>query len=138
MNENTQALVDALRSGNYRQGQGQLRRKLVQADAQFDEYCCLGVACDISGVGSWQPQPESQDYVYEMPDGTGDSIYLPRAVSDWLGWAEDGAIRVNDSIRSPGTLASLNDDGKSFLDIAQAIEDNAEFIERPRVVNPPA
>jgi len=37
----------ALRSGQYQQGTGFLKRDLAQGDA---EYCCLGVACEIAGV----------------------------------------------------------------------------------------
>ena len=38
-----QKLVDALRSRKYKQGVGRLRID--------DKFCCLGVACDISGLG---------------------------------------------------------------------------------------
>ena len=35
----------ALRSGRYRQTQNRLR--------SGDEFCCLGVLCDVSGAGTW-------------------------------------------------------------------------------------
>lgn len=38
--------VTALRSGEYRQGKGFLRNS-------DDEYCCLGVLCDLAGM-QWQ------------------------------------------------------------------------------------
>ncbi len=39
--------IDALRSGKYTQG----RNRLKNNDNSF---CCLGVACDISGLGEWK------------------------------------------------------------------------------------
>lgn len=36
----------ALRSGEYVQGEGRLR-------GEGNSYCCLGVLCDISGLGDW-------------------------------------------------------------------------------------
>jgi hypothetical protein len=39
-------LCDVLESGKYEKGVGRLR--------DGDTYCCLGVACDISGVGEWK------------------------------------------------------------------------------------
>ena len=43
LNPNAQKWVDALRSGEYTQGQSCLR-KTVEGVSTF---CCLGVACDI-------------------------------------------------------------------------------------------
>jgi hypothetical protein len=42
--------VEALESGRYKQGTGRLRDR--------DCYCCLGVLCDISGVGEWNSTGE--------------------------------------------------------------------------------
>ena len=42
---NIKLWVDALRSGKYQQARGALKTG--------DAYCCLGVACDISGLGTW-------------------------------------------------------------------------------------
>jgi hypothetical protein len=42
--------VAALRSGEYEQGDGALKSV---ADSHDVTYCCLGVACEISGVGEW-------------------------------------------------------------------------------------
>jgi len=39
--------IEALRSGRYKQGRWALRTK-------SDDFCCLGVLCDISGVGEWE------------------------------------------------------------------------------------
>lgn len=42
--QNRRAWIAALRSGDYRQGQGQLH------DPVTDTYCCLGVACRVLGM----------------------------------------------------------------------------------------
>ena len=43
--EHRRELAAALRSGKYRQTRGRLR--------DSKGFCCLGVACEISGVGKW-------------------------------------------------------------------------------------
>ena len=48
MNQEVKTLwLEALRSGRYKQGAGQLY------NPQDNTYCCLGVLCDISEQGSW-------------------------------------------------------------------------------------
>jgi hypothetical protein len=68
-----QAWLTALRSGDYQQGQGYLR--------QGDQYCCLGVLCDLYGqaVG---PEWEDSGEVYSMLDR---DIVLPPEVQEWAG-----------------------------------------------------
>ena len=44
--------VAALRSGKYKQGTGQLKRYLPQANENI--FCCLGVLCDVAGA-EWVP-----------------------------------------------------------------------------------
>jgi hypothetical protein len=49
--ERVQLLVDALRSGEYRQAQGSLRRRVLGADyTDYTDYtyCCLGVATKVA------------------------------------------------------------------------------------------
>lgn len=41
-----QKWIDALESGEYRHGKFQLQ-------TECGAFCCLGVLCDISGVGEW-------------------------------------------------------------------------------------
>lgn len=68
--------VEALRSGNYKQTQGRLKR---HKDGE-ESYCCLGVLCDIS------PAKE-----YEVRSYGGHSTYLgsinqpPHIVLEWAG-----------------------------------------------------
>ena len=54
-----QKWVAALRSGKYKQGIGYLR-------STSDEYCCLGVLCDMSNSDTWVKEG---DY-YKLPSGS--------------------------------------------------------------------
>ena len=96
--------VVALRSGKYKQSMGKLR--------VADAFCCLGVACDISGLGEWTL------HNYYL----GQSMALPFEVFTWLG------LRTSEGDRERGnSLAGMNDqDGKSFNDIADVIESEPE------------
>jgi hypothetical protein len=81
--ENMTKLVTALESGDYRQGQGYL---LTVKNGER-KHCCLGVACDISGLGEWGPDSGVwPDYAVEgelYEDAS--NAELPGAVMEWLG-----------------------------------------------------
>lgn len=69
--------LEALRSGQYRQGRGALR------DNQ-DGFCCLGVLCDIIDKDQWNK--DSDFWLWKtrsggVPDEVADEIGLPRSVS---------------------------------------------------------
>jgi hypothetical protein len=120
MNDNTQKLLDALRSGEYEQGRNQLR--VEHSDGSF-AHCCLGVACDISGAGEWHG--ESRYVIGDIGDFDADmsSTRLPRAVAEWLGWNNrDGMWDY-----SVGAI-DLNDTGVQFAEIADAIEANFDAL----------
>ena len=88
--------IAALRSGKYEQGRDQLR--------SGKEYCCLGVLCDLAvknGVISR----------FIGKDGL-----LPRKVQKWA------ALSTDDGNYSTNKLTNLNDNGKSFEEIADVIE----------------
>ena len=127
MNENARKWVAALRSGEYVQDVGRLRTQ--------NGFCCLGVACDLYakkiGKGEWKPYTPTFDkpafYINVKSYGRG----LPTDVADWLGFR----ISVNDQIQYYGdymsegegdeedpSLASANDDGRTFDEIADIIE----------------
>lgn len=119
MNENVEKWLEALRSGKFRQGTRMLRSR------EADEYCCLGVACEISGLGKWENYHNLADtYVVSANDSA--TGVLPDAVRRWLGLkAEDG--RFTDSETGyPRWLVSLNDSGVPFSDIADLIESEPE------------
>ena len=102
-------LVEALRSGRYKQAQYSLR--------DGDYFCCLGVACDVSGLGEW----DNFQYL-------NNSIYLPSEVMKYYGFNEkEGlffAFKNGPKIRK--FLSSLNDNSYTFKEIADVIESEPE------------
>ena len=113
-------LVKALRSGAYQQGTG----RLVNSE---DEFCCLGVACNISkqaipwgrNGGSWEMAGEDQ--------------VLPKAIQLEFGFVHNTGGRVDyEPITIGGEryvdLMDANDEGVSFADIADYIEKNWEYL----------
>ena len=103
--------VKALRSGRFKQGDGYLRN---ETERGFD-YCCLGVLCEITKSntgGQWN------DSMFEVSGNIGIGV-LPSNVLAQFGMKTcDGATGQNT------TLATKNDDGWSFLEIADFIEKN--------------
>lgn len=88
--------LDALRNGEYRQG----KHKLFDRD--LNEYCCLGVLCDIQGADFNK---------IEEQFGTLALSENPKQFLAGLGL-------------STIELVSKNDHGKSFSEIADFIEAN--------------
>lgn len=113
-------LVRRLRSGEYEQGRGYLRLG--------NKFCCLGVACDMAtevGVTQVAPDEGELEVKYVGPSSTYMSA-LPPQVHDWLGF-EDGFGVTEIPLYGNGTdeihtLASLNDEGLTFDQIADVIE----------------
>jgi len=108
-------LVTALRSGKYKQSQGHLR-----TDKGF---CCLGVACDISGVSSWE-KAKPTDYYYMYVENTG---IMPAPVMEYFGFRDAGgrpALTENDEFWTEKSLWAKNDNGVPFEKIADYIEKN--------------
>lgn len=131
--------LEALRSGRYRQGRRRLRTRLP--DGPTDEFCCLGVLTDLAvqdGLGVWG-SPRGDRSAHAIP-------FIPRAefghLDDDTGW-ETGtvpdsivpwAFEISPNMSSADrlhlknvtvgdeSLASHNDLGASFEDIATIIE----------------
>jgi len=101
--ENIQKWVDALRSGHYKQVKDTLKGKMEDGTVGF---CCLGVYCDING----------REVKTEYPNEYGDFNFdgSPRHYS----WLER---QVGEVIVDLG--AGMNDDGHSFSEIADKIEE---------------
>lgn len=110
-----QLWLKALRSGKYKQGRNNLRTE--------DEFCCLGVLCDLyqkeTGQGSWEEDIAERK---RFLDGTGDDSLkvLPAGVKDWAGVA----VGNPDVFGGEDSCAGLNDNGEDFLYIANAIEES--------------
>ena len=118
--ENRRKWVEALRSGKYKQTSGSLH--------DDNGFCCLGVACEISGLGEWERDAifgNQTDYRYMGKTGS-----LPAPVAAWLGltsksptwdegkWSESGNITDD----MDDNLAVRNDEGVTFAEIADIIE----------------
>jgi hypothetical protein len=109
--------VDALRSGEYAQGRSSLR--------DHDEYCCLGVLCELAVKEGVIAPPTYSDGVWRY---VGDQeYYLPRVVMDWAELTEEDP-KVDPGEDSEfsewNTLAQMNDGAQADFDqIAEMIEE---------------
>lgn len=111
---NQQKWIEALRSREFDQGEGSLQKG--------DRFCCLGVACVIA---SQNDIPIATD---ENGEIVGDTLEIQDSVQDWLklrdpeGHSKEKVFGRHE-VRA---LASLNDLGMSFLNLADVIEQNPE------------
>lgn len=105
--EHRKLWVEALRSGKYTQARHRLRRG--------DAMCCLGVACEISGLGAW-----SDMGIYLVQGGRDSMMILPEPVKDWLGLSRTDSA-FGSGYDAP-QLTEMNDGGKTFAEIADVIE----------------
>lgn len=115
MNPDIKALwVASLRDGSFRRGRFQLR----DLDDYFDP---IGVLCELAVSAGVLDQPERYDneggvffgYRYGSP-GDYHATGLPKAVEEWSSLNYHTAYRV----------AMLSDNGKTFIQIADWIEEN--------------
>ncbi len=93
-----------LRSGDYQQGRSYLRKY----DGAAQRFCCLGVLCDIHDTNAWR-EPDEDSVLF---DYDGDEEFPPEDLLDFVGLSTTDA----------GTLATMNDGGKTFTEIADYIE----------------
>ena len=103
---NREKWIAALRSGKYLQVQDSLKDDVG--------YCCLGVACEISGLGDW-----AENKIYRVGLRFS-SIDLPGAVVEYYGLAsQEGSWGLDETEDS---LIERNDRGATFEEIANIIE----------------
>lgn len=115
------AWVKELRSGNYKQATGVLK-------SCGDGFCCLGVLSDMyvktfPEIATW----DDGDFTILGTDQY-ENLNLPEAVMKWSG-VRNYAGRVGNLIDDEGyevILANLNDDGSTFDEIADVIEEHWE------------
>jgi hypothetical protein len=120
-----QKWIDALRSGEYEQGMKALRDR-------FNRFCCLGVLCDIYIKEHPETKWETSLYDKSLYGVNFECVIPPEIV--WKHWAqlnESNPVvcqrnprNINDVLdgQNIDTLASLNDTGFTFEEIAQIIE----------------
>ena len=122
--------VAALRSGKYKQGDGKLRQ--LELDKETceptgnEQFCCLGVLCDLVEPNQWK-RSEHSDEEWANGRGVGDdgdeNTGMPRlALQKKLGLDRPVNRSGQDKQTFAGKLAAMNDNGKSFEEIANWIE----------------
>lgn len=89
--------AEALESGRYPQGYGRLRTE--------DGYCCLGVLCDISRLGEWDP-----DGCY-----LGERFVVPGRVGAWAQLSGTFERRADQSANPHLVMPELRKLGSVFL-----------------------
>lgn len=131
--KNVEKWKEALLSGKYKQGVGVLR-------TPEDKYCCLGVACDISGLGEWRRQDNGDEWDYVVTEKDYSDTVMPKAVQKWLGLHDvTGVFEMRDPdcyCEDEGylhvvSLAYENDKGKSFKEIVDIINTYAGILFGP-------
>lgn len=117
--------IEDLRSGNYDQMSGQLGQ---ERPGVKPERCCLGVACDSHRhfMPTFTKKIESpSEFDYMVTYGNGEDTVLPRTLVRLLGFESasgDIWLPVFGNKWIGYDLASLNDDGLTFDQIADLIE----------------
>lgn len=121
--ERVKLIVDALRSGDYKQGTGSLERMDINEGIT---HCCLGVACraamkaglEVPVKREGQPKGYLGQVTFFGEDANRGA--LPIEVMKWFGFTnDDPIIGPNDE-----TAITLNDDLKyTFDQIANCFED---------------
>jgi hypothetical protein len=112
----------ALRSGRYTQG----RKALHSFCEESSVHCCLGVLCELyltqTGEGGWRKVGlTAMEFVPQ--DGEARCDRLPDSVQAWAGMkSADGGM--GDAF--DGSLASRNDRGVTFSELADLIDANVE------------
>jgi len=113
--------VDALRSGEYKQGSGQLYDKTPEGE----RYCCLGVLCRLA-------QQAGLEFSVDYLDPELNHDYFGPDVAEWAGLDTDRLGDCNPVIDYEDSeegeqelhLSELNDDvGLTFSEIADIIEE---------------
>ena len=89
-------LVRALRSGKYKQGEAALRRE----EDDYDEFCCLGVACTISEIPLKWEKDAWGEYEFEDLNGvTMNTSTLPReVVEEYSFYSANGSRRDHNDL----------------------------------------
>lgn len=121
MNQQIKKLwVDALRSGEYEQGQEYLKRE----EESGAKHCCLGVLCEL-----YEEEVGGLEITSEMAGGSTfyrfdrRNDFLPMTVAKWAGLTNGNPEVMPLAGGRCKTVADLNDEGKSFLEIADVIEE---------------
>ena len=114
--------VATLKGGKYKQGKGTLQYR--------DARCCLGIACIVSGLEKYDAYSDTEKLL-------GDTLSTQLQVKEYFKIKSEEGDFINENgnfteIKFDGekyrSLTELNDDGKSFEEIAKVIEEHAHLI----------
>lgn len=97
--------VEALRSGDFRQGRGQLH-------PTDGSYCCLGILCLLAEADGVCEFDKHDRACWSKSDNDSEKHTLPSCVGKWAGL----------DIKRVTPLIELNDAGMTFSKIADYIE----------------
>lgn len=111
-NKSQEKWLEALESGEYKRCTSQLCE--VNIKTGEEKYCCLGVACELM-VGK-KKQYRDEDSSIKSYDG--EECFLPGYVAKKLRFKEN----------SQQELTCMNDNGKTFKQIAKYIRNNPEKV----------
>lgn len=95
--------IEALKSGKYQQGKGKLRYRKEDSD----QFCCLGVLCDVVDPEGWKGTEGTILYFHR---GMGAALGIPIPLLERIGIDAKKYADMNDHF------------GKSFEEIADYIE----------------
>ena len=109
--------VEALESGEFKQGNGFLKRNL---DGEL-LYCCLGVLNELEGFPS--VCVSNGIFTFSLTNSASlDSTQMDRVML----YSNVGSF--TESINGYSSLANMNDSGLSFKEIAKVIRENPEKV----------
>jgi hypothetical protein len=119
------AWVEALRSGRFEQGRGQLR---YYSGYGAWKHCCLGVACEV-GVEMDVVETHNDSFHFMLDENEGwETAILPPGFAKWIGFEERDPYIGG----GKGTLTNMNDVmNLSFAEIADVIEQTWLKVEQP-------
>lgn len=112
--ERVMLLVDALRSGKYKQGKASLGKRSQDGE----ENCCLGVACEVAIENGLELDKE---YTENIVFYDNEATILPNSVRKWYGFKDNNPELLTGLSYVYGTPATrVNDDyGYSFEKISK-------------------
>lgn len=127
MSEYKDKWIAALRSGEYKQGQGMLCHV---GDGETREFCCLGVLADLDGVlvsDKFAPSermvaPYLKDGIFSPAMYEGRNGVLRKIVLDTPEGLPAGIYGGFEKAQLPTMVARLNDAGLTFEQIADYLE----------------
>lgn len=105
--------IQALKSGKYKQGDGALRASVKDDETgkKSIKHCCLGVACAVAGATG------ILDKGFITNDGLDKKLI--KSINKVPLILQSDKLKDNDI---PNVLAGLNDEGRSFKEIATVIQ----------------